>query len=220
MRPLFFRPWMAIAGTAAMAIASIVPIGAQRGASTGCRVSGRAESGGVPLPGVSIAVRAGDTCDCVHVDRRRRQLRRLASSWHVYARRDADGVQRARTDDHAVGRRELRRRDAPGVDDRATRLSSIGCDQLRRGVLSERATFASAEGGRTGCQRTRLWSAPRQASRHFKASMRRRSADRRATRHPRNRTPQRASSCRRASRPTHQPTPSRSTEIPRASIAV
>ena len=61
MRPLFFRPWMAIAGTAAMAIASIVPIGAQRGASTGCRVSGRAESGGVPLPGVSIAVRAGDT---------------------------------------------------------------------------------------------------------------------------------------------------------------
>ena len=61
MRPLSFRPWMAIAGAAAMAIASIVPIGAQRGASTGCRVSGQAESGAVPLPGVSIAVRAGDT---------------------------------------------------------------------------------------------------------------------------------------------------------------
>ena len=61
MRPLLFRPCMAIAGAAAMAIASIVPIGAQRDSSPGCRVSGRAESGAVPLPGVSVAIRSGDT---------------------------------------------------------------------------------------------------------------------------------------------------------------
>ena len=43
-----------------MAVAFIVPIGAQRNASGGCRVSGRAQSGTTPLPGVSISVTSAD----------------------------------------------------------------------------------------------------------------------------------------------------------------
>ena len=43
-----------------MAAASIVPIGAQRTAAGGCRVTGRAASGSTPLPGVSIAVKGAD----------------------------------------------------------------------------------------------------------------------------------------------------------------
>jgi len=60
MRSSLFRSYIAIAGASAMAAASIVPIGAQRTAAGGCRVTGRAASGSTPLPGVSIAVKGAD----------------------------------------------------------------------------------------------------------------------------------------------------------------
>src|SRR5262245_17158403 len=61
MRPSSLRSGTVVAGVAALALAVVVPIGAQRGGTGGCRVSGRAESGSTPLPGVSIVVRSADT---------------------------------------------------------------------------------------------------------------------------------------------------------------
>jgi trimeric autotransporter adhesin len=61
MRPSSARSSAVAAGVAALAIAAVVPIGAQLGGASRCRVSGRAESGSTPLPGVSIVVRSADT---------------------------------------------------------------------------------------------------------------------------------------------------------------